>query len=101
MQRRTLEVEMSNKFKSITRALAAIAAAALLMAPVASARILDREASTGGTSHEVAAISYAAPGSSSGFQWDDAAIGAACALGIVAICGASAQRMRRRRLTAS
>lgn len=90
---------MSGMFKSVKRALAAIAAAALLMAPAASARILVSE---GAASHEVATVSYtAAPASSSGFQWDDAAIGAAGALGIAALLGASSQRIRRRRLTAS
>ena len=90
---------MSATFKSVKRALAAIAAAALLMAPAASARILVSE---GAPSHEAATVSYiAAPASSSGFQWDDAAIGAAGALGIAALLGASAQRMRRRRLSAS
>jgi hypothetical protein len=90
---------MSDTFKSLKRALAAIAAAALLMAPAASARILVSE---GAPSQEAAVVSYTtAPASSSGFQWDDAAIGAAVALGIAALAGASAQRMRRRRLTAS
>ncbi len=90
---------MSDKFKSVKRALGAMVLVALLVAPAASARILAGE---GASSHEVAAISYAAaPDSSSGFRWDDAAIGAAAALGIAAILGASAQRMRRRRLTVS
>lgn len=89
---------MTNTFKSIKRGLAATALAALLMAPAANARILNQETSGPATSHEVAAISYTAP-QSSGFQWDDAALGAAVAVGIVAILGAGAGRMRRRRLT--
>lgn len=94
---------MSNTFNFTKRAVVSAAAIAVLIAPsAASARVLGDHSSPAGPAAEIAAP-VAAPISSSpsGFQWDDAAIGAAGALGLVAIAGASSGRVRRRHVTTS
>ena len=91
---------MFNMFKVMKRGLLPIAVVAALCVPAsASARILlpSAYAQTGSESANVAGPTYSRP--TSGFQWDDAVIGAAGILGLLGIAGVSSQQMRRRRQT--
>ncbi len=91
---------MSNTITNIKRAALSIAIAAALCVPAsASAHILPNGAYVHAPHAESPSTTvlptYSGP--SSGFQWDDAAIGAAGMLGLLGLAGVSSQQLRRRR----
>jgi hypothetical protein len=91
---------MFSTSKIIKRALLSIAVIAALSAPAtASARIIDRPAAPVVAQESSSPVirTYSSP--ASGFQWGDAAIGAAGVLGLLGIAGLSSQHLRRRRRT--
>lgn len=93
---------MFNTFKTIKRGLLSIAVFAALSAPAsASAHILLESSYAPPVKASTSTVipSYSSP--TSGFQWDDTAIGAAGMLGLLGLAGVSSQRVRGRRRTAA
>ncbi|HEY7877977.1 MAG TPA: hypothetical protein VIC55_07120, partial [Gemmatimonadaceae bacterium] len=87
-----MEAQMSNTFKIIKRGLLSIAVMAALCAPAsASAHILLENSYAHDANKSANALlpTYSSP--TPGFQWDDAAIGAAGMLGLLGIAGMSSQ----------
>src|SRR5690348_7025368 len=98
-----MEAKVLNTVKLVKRGFLSIAIVAALCVPAtASAHILLPEGGDVYATHAeapspAAQLTYSR--ASSGFQWDDAAIGAAGMLGLLAVAGVSSQQVRRRRQT--
>jgi hypothetical protein len=97
-----MEANMLSTVKIIKRGVLSIAVIAALSAPAtAGARVNYEHAPATSASAESPSVPLPANSSpASGFQWDDAAIGAAGMLGLMGLVGASSQAARRRRPTA-
>jgi hypothetical protein len=90
---------MFNAFKIIKRGLLSIAVIAALTAPATASARIDRAPAGAAGQESVSTVIPSYSSTTSGFQWDDAAIGAAGMLGLLGIASVSSQQVRRRRQT--